>query len=378
MSAISSSIPSRLEQTEFEEYRTTKHQDGSVQSGARSWSPLPEDGAQGSNGAFVAASPAMQKVIEQVRQIANLDIPVLLLGESGTGKEVVARLIHNTSCRSHRTFMRVNCAALPSELLESELFGHEAGAFTGATRAKPGKFEICQRGTILLDEIAEMPVGPQAKFLHVLQDGEFARLGSPFPRRVDVRILAATNVNIQQAIAARQFREDLYYRVSAYTIYISPLRERRQDIPPLLDHFMGIWAERLGRPPIPFSPVLLEACLSYPWPGNVRELENFVGRYVICGDETQVLSQLQSDGGNRYSQPRVEPGESATMPGDLKSQVRMLKKEAEREAIIRALEMTGGSRKDAARMLNISVRALQYKMLDCEITRSAGGPATQS
>src|SRR5579872_4598905 len=176
---------------------------------------LPEgiqNGLAASAETFVAVSREMQKVRAQVHQIAGLDIPVLLLGESGTGKEVVARLIHRESCRARRTFMRVNCAALPAELCESEIFGHEAGAFTGATRSKPGKFEICQRGTILLDEIAEMPIGTQAKFLHVLQDGEFSRLGSPFPRKVDVRVLAATNVNVQQAIAAKQFREDLYYR----------------------------------------------------------------------------------------------------------------------------------------------------------------------
>ncbi len=372
MSAISSSIPNQLERPEFEDERTVERQDALKQPAGGMGQPSQEANRQSGGNGFVAASPAMQKVLEQVRQIASLDIPVLLLGESGTGKEVVARLIHAYSCRSHRTFMRVNCAALPSELLESELFGHEAGAFTGATRAKPGKFEICQKGTILLDEIAEMPVAPQAKFLHVLQDGEFARLGSPFPRKVDVRILAATNVNIQQALATKQFREDLYYRVSAYSIYIPPLRERREDIPPLIEHFMNLWSERLGRPQVPVSPMLLEACLSYSWPGNIRQLENFVGRYVICGDESQVLSQLEIDGGSRNCQPRVEPAEIGARPGDLKSQVRMLKKEAEKEAIIRALEMTGGSRKEAARILNISVRALQYKMLDCQITRPAG------
>src|SRR5580693_3198565 len=175
---------------------------------------------------FLAASPAMQDVHKQVMQIANTDVPVLLLGESGTGKEVIARLITKFSTRANRTFMKVNCAALPAELLESELFGHEAGAFTGATRSKPGKFEVCHRGTLLLDEIAEMPIVPQAKLLHVLQDGEFARLGSPTPIKVDVRIIAATNVDIPRAIAAQQFREDLYYRLNAFVIQIPPLRER--------------------------------------------------------------------------------------------------------------------------------------------------------
>src|SRR5258708_2975429 len=180
---------------------------------------------------FLAASPAMREVRKQVIQMANTDVPVLLLGESGTGKEVIARLIHKFSCRAQRTFMKVNCAALPAELLESELFGHEAGAFTGATRSKPGKFEVCNRGTLLLDEIAEMPIVPQAKLLHVLQDGEFARLGSPTPIRMNVRVIAATNVNVTRAIAARSFREDLYYRLNTFIIQIPPLRERKEDLP---------------------------------------------------------------------------------------------------------------------------------------------------
>ncbi|HUZ48069.1 MAG TPA: sigma-54 dependent transcriptional regulator [Terriglobia bacterium] len=374
MNAFASSTPGRLEQADFDEFCTPEHDFASAPLGAGSKDLSPESSVQDEQRVVVAASPAMQKVIDQVRQIANLDIPVLLLGESGTGKEVVARLIHSTSCRAHRTFMRVNCAALPSELLESELFGHEAGAFTGALRAKPGKFEICQKGTILLDEIAEMPVAPQAKFLHILQDGEFSRLGSPFPKRVDVRILAATNVNIQQAIAAKQFREDLFYRVSAYTINIPPLRARREDILPLLEHFMRIWAARLGRPQLPISSVLLEACMLHPWPGNVRELDNFVARYVICGNEDQALNQLRTAIGSAGRLLRAEPYPAGAPPSDLKSQLRSLKKDAEKEAIARALELTKGSRKDAARMLNISVRALQYKMLECEINHSAAAP----
>ncbi len=193
---------------------------------------------------FIAASPALQEVRKQVTQIANIDVPVLLLGESGTGKEVIARLIHKLPTRASQTFMKVNCAALPAELLESELFGHEAGAFTGATRAKPGKFEVCHRGTLLLDEIAEMPIAPQAKLLHVLQDGEFARLGSPSPIKVNVRIIAATNVNIPRAIAAQKFREDLYYRLNAFVIQIPPLRERKEDIPALLAHATREWGRR--------------------------------------------------------------------------------------------------------------------------------------
>src|SRR6201997_1318030 len=196
---------------------------------------------------FVAASPGMRKIRSQAALVANVDIPVLLLGESGTGKEVLARLVHKLSPRAHRTFLKVNCAAVPADLLESELFGYEAGAFTGATKAKPGQFELCNKGTILLDEIGELPPALQAKLLHVLQDRQFSRLGGRSLVTVDVRILAATNVDIEQALETKRLREDLYYRLSAFTVYLPPLRERREDIAPLLCYFMERLAARLGR-----------------------------------------------------------------------------------------------------------------------------------
>jgi two-component system, NtrC family, response regulator AtoC len=320
---------------------------------------------------FLAASPSMQDVHKQVIQISNTDVPVLLLGESGTGKEVVARLIHKFSTRNNRTFMKVNCAALPAELLESELFGHEAGAFTGATRSKPGKFEVCHRGTLLLDEIAEMPIVPQAKLLHVLQDGEFARLGSPSPIKVDVRIIAATNVNITRAIASQRFREDLYYRLNAFVIQLPPLRERKEDIPILLNHAAREWGRRYGRPAPEMSQELLDACLHYHWPGNVRELENFVRRYLIVGSEEQMLGQLRSPGsssnGNGHARHRLPSSDV----GDLKSMMRSMKQEAEKEVILRALEMTGGNRKEAAAILNISLRAVFYKIRQYGIEHAA-------
>jgi DNA-binding NtrC family response regulator len=192
---------------------------------------------------FVAASPAMKKIRSQAALVANVDIPVLLLGESGTGKEVLARLIHKLSPRAHRTFLKVNCAAVPADLLESELFGYEAGAFTGATHAKPGKFELCNKGTILLDEIGEMPPLLQAKLLHVLQDQTFSRLGSRTVVKVDVRILAATNINIPEALANKRLREDLYYRLNAFTLSLPPLRDRKEEIPILLKHFMSRMSE---------------------------------------------------------------------------------------------------------------------------------------
>jgi two-component system response regulator AtoC len=313
---------------------------------------------------FLAVSPAMRKIRQQASLVANVDIPVLLLGESGSGKEVVAQLIHSLSARAHRTFMKVNCAALPSELLESELFGYEPGAFTGATRPKPGKFELCNKGTILLDEIGEMPPALQAKLLHVLQDHEFSRLGGRASIKVDVRILAATNIDIQHAIATRKLREDLYYRLNAFTVKIPPLRERREEIPLLLRHFMNRLSEHFGRAPAPISAALQEACVKHSWPGNIRELGNFVKRHIVLGDEALALSELRSGLTNEGSSspPSRAAATGGEHSGDLKSLVRGLKDEAEMQAITRALELTNWKRKDAAEMLNISYKALLYKI----------------
>src|SRR6202451_2180407 len=242
---------------------------------------------------FVAASPIMRKLRSQAALVANVDIPVLMLGESGTGKEVMARLIHKLSPRAHRTFLKVNCAAVPADLLESELFGYEAGAFTGANHAKPGKFELCNKGTILLDEIGEMPTTLQAKLLHILQDGQFSRLGSRSVIKADVRILAATNINIPEALATKRLREDLYYRLNAFTLNVPPLRQRKKKIQILLKLFMPRKAERSARPPLPLTPDLLQACMDHPWPGNLRELSNFVKRYLVLGDEKLAINELR-------------------------------------------------------------------------------------
>lgn len=318
---------------------------------------------------FIAASPAMLRIRAQAAQVANINVPVLMLGESGVGKEVVARLIYKLSSRSSRPFLKVNCAALPGELLESELFGYEPGAFTGAVKAKPGKFEQADKGTIMLDEIAEMPVGLQAKLLHVLQDQEFSRLGSRSTIKVDVRILAATNVEIHQAIAAKKLREDLYYRLNAFTINIPPLRERKEEIPFLVKQFLAVWADRYALNPVPASKALVDACMQHHWPGNVRELENFVKRYLILGDEAVVISELKGSAGTTFQRERRAPGPGAEKSGDLKSIVRGLKGEAEVEAISRALEQTNWSRKEAAKLLNISYKALLYKVRQYGIDR---------
>jgi two-component system, NtrC family, response regulator AtoC len=293
---------------------------------------------------------------------------VLLLGESGTGKEIIARLIHKKSARAHRPFMKVNCAALPAELLESELFGYESGAFTGANKAKPGKFELCNKGTLLLDEIGEMPTSLQAKLLHVLQDGEFSRLGSRSTVKVDVRVLAATNIDVQQSIADKTFREDLYYRLNAFTLNVPPLRERREEIPMLLRHMMNRMAESYGRAPLPLSPAFIAACIAAPWPGNVRELGNFLKRYLILGDEVVAIGELKSFAAQAANEnaftatATASAGTAARESRDLKTMVRGLKDGAEAEAISRTLLQTGWNRKRAAPLLNISYKALLYKI----------------
>jgi len=310
---------------------------------------------------FLAASPQMLKIRQQILQIAPVDVPVFISGESGVGKEVVARMIHLRSLRRQQAFVKVNCAALPGELLESELFGYEQGAFTGAVRAKPGKFELANKGTIFLDEIAEMSPHLQAKLLHVLQDGQYSRLGARAVVNVDVRVLAATNMDVKEAMKSGRFREDLYYRLNVLSIHIPPLRERTAEIPLLFRHFLAKYSEKYQKPAPEPSKHLLEAALRYPWPGNLRELENFVKRYVILEDDEGSFRELLEMTGQ---QQRVVPREEAAPPKEqgLKALVRGLKDEAEMEAIADALEKTNWCRKDAARMLGISYKALLYKM----------------
>ncbi len=308
---------------------------------------------------FIVRSPEMRRIREQAAVVAKYDVPVLLLGESGTGKEVLALFLHRFSTRADRPFMKVNCAAVPSELLESELFGYEAGAFTGAVKAKPGKFEQCDGGTLLLDEIGEMPAALQAKMLHVLQDGQFSRLGSrSITTKVNVRILAATNIDIPQAIAAKQLRQDLYYRLNGFSLRLPPLRERREEIPVLLKHFIAQYAHRFARPVLEASPGLLQACIRYPWPGNLRELENFAKRFVILGDEQAALADLQASDC---------PAADSQQDSGLKSLARSVKNVAEAEAISRALQQTNWHRQKAAVILQISYKALLYKIRQYEL-----------
>jgi DNA-binding NtrC family response regulator len=312
---------------------------------------------------FFSATPQMRQLRSQAMQVAKFDFPVLLLGESGTGKEVLAQLIHKYSERAHRTFLKINCAAMPSELLESELFGYEPGAFTGATKSKPGKFELCNKGTLLLDEIGEMSPALQAKLLQVLQDGQFSRLGGRHTVKVDVRVLAATNINMPQAIAQKTFREDLYYRLNSFVLRMPSLRERKDEIPMMLRHFMMHLADRYACSLPAISPRLVKTCEAYPWPGNIRELENFVKRYLVLGDESAAISELQQGTPrNNDSVVRMEPQQP-----DLKQMMRTLKNGAEMEVIAKALEDTAWNRKRAATMLNISYKALLYKIRQYDI-----------
>jgi DNA-binding NtrC family response regulator len=329
---------------------------------------------------FIAASPAMRKVRRQAELLADLDMPVLILGENGTGKEAVAHLIHKLSSRSQHKFLKVNCAALPDEILESELFGCERGAFTGAIPTKTGKFELCDKGTVLLDEVTELSANLQAKLLHVLQDKKFFRLRGENMIDIDVRVLASSTINLQQAIADGKFREDLYYRLSAFTMALPPLRDRREEISLLLRHFMGRMAARYSRLEVPFTPALIEACLHHPWRGNMRELENFVKRYLVMGDESQALSELQA-APRRYDPAPAGavtnlPENGHEQERNLKMQLRSLKVEAEIEAITKALAETNWNRKRAARLLNISYRGLLYKIREHGITRLPGGEST--
>ncbi|MDE3106147.1 MAG: sigma-54-dependent Fis family transcriptional regulator [Acidobacteriota bacterium] len=315
---------------------------------------------------FVRASKRMRDLESQAALVAKADIPILILGESGTGKEILALYTHKMSSRANKTFLKVNCAAVPGDLLESELFGYEQGAFTGAVKTKPGKFEICTGGTIFLDEIGEMPALLQAKLLQVLQDGTFMRLGSRSPMKVDVRVIAATNINMKEAMANKSFREDLYYRLNGFTLNLPPLRERKDEIPVLCEYFMRKGARRYGREVLPFSQALLDCLEAHNWPGNLRELENVVNRYLVLGDEQAIIDELQP-AATVNAAPEAASGEVPSGNG-LKAMVKNLKGEAEALAIARVLEGVAWNRKAAANDLRISYKALLYKIKQYDLS----------
>ncbi len=324
-------------------------------------------------------SPKMMEVKMTIEQVADTTATVLIRGESGTGKEVVARMIYAESSRCDKPFVKVNCAAIPHELLESELFGYEPGAFTGATRQKLGKFEQANGGTIFLDEISEMHPALQAKLLHVLQDHEFSRLGGKRDIQVDVRVLAATNKPLERAVEEGVFREDLFYRLNVVSIHIPPLRERREEIPVFLEFFLEKYSQHYGKRPPMFSDYAVARMMEYAWPGNIRELENLVKRYVIVGNEAQIIRELSTHKPIVSSfaaasveaaapvAPTIPPipasgnGTDLEMPSLLEIG-RRAAMQAEREAIERVLAQTRWNRRQAAKILKISYKALLNKL----------------
>ena len=359
------------------------------------------DGRRGVPTEYVASSPAMLSIWDMVDRVAETDVPVLIRGESGVGKEGIARTLHDRSPRRGRPFVKINCAALPSELLESELFGHERGAFTGATSEKPGKFELADKGTIFLDEIGEMHPALQAKLLQVLQDEEYYRVGGKRPLRADARVLVATNRVLEDEIARGNFREDLYYRLNVVSVLVPPLRDRKEDIPGLIEHFRRKYGSKYRGGVMVFSDEVIRRLQNYDYPGNVRELENLVRRLVVLRDERFVLDELQaavnrrpamqvalasgpaggslppSNQGSQYAQPALasapppSPAPVVAMGAEtvsLKEISRQAALRAEREVISAMLARTNWNKRKAAARLQISYKALLYKIKDCGLT----------
>ena len=318
-------------------------------------------------------SERMRAVEDIVRRAADTNVTVLLTGESGVGKEMVARAVHQISGRLDKPFVKVNCASLPAELLESELFGHEKGAFTGAHRRKPGKFELAHQGTFLLDEIGEMPLSLQAKLLHVLQDAKFFSVGGTELITADVRLIAATNSNLAVLVANGQFREDLYYRLNVVTIPIPPLRTRREEIPSLVRHFLSRFCKQYNRSTPTISPETMRLFQEYSWPGNVRELENMIRRLVVLQSELLVQEEIAL----RTEKPSGLPVPAFVPPKDqapsrptgkslgLKEIAKKAAMAAEAAAIKEVLERVRWNRAETARLLKISYKALLYKIRQC-------------
>jgi two-component system response regulator AtoC len=325
--------------------------------------PLPENGERLREELDLLVSVGMREILGVVERAARADVTVLICGETGAGKDVVARAIHARSLRRRNTYVKVNCAAMPRELLESELFGHERGAFTGAHQRKPGRFELADGGTIFLDEIGELHPALQAKLLHVLQDGEFSRVGGDGNVKVDVRVICATNRDLPREVAAGRFREDLFYRLNVINIPVPPLRDRTDEIPGLVRYFVERYSRMFNFPERPLPADAMQAFLAHPWPGNIRELENFVKRMIVLQDFTlhRTLTSLSNVTPLAAHQPPIP---AATHGLSLKEISRRAVVEAEREVICRTLEQCRWNRVKTARMLKISYRALLYKMKD--------------
>jgi transcriptional regulator with GAF, ATPase, and Fis domain len=308
----------------------------------------------------IGNSPALEAVLEQVERVAPTDSTVIIQGETGTGKELIAHAIHNLSLRCGRPFIRLNCAAIPLDLLESELFGHEKGAFTGAIAQKIGRFELADKGTLFLDEVGDIPPALQPKLLRVLQEQEFERLGSTRTHKVDVRLVAATNRDLIEMVNRGEFRSDLYYRLNVFPILLPPLRDRREDIPALVTHFVEVFGRRMGREIEHIPPETMSALSSYPWPGNIRELQNLIERAVILSNNGVLPNSLPAMG----TQAVTVSSAAATTPVTLK--------DSERTLIQRTLESVGwviGGPKGAATKLGLKRTTLIHKMQKLGISR---------
>jgi formate hydrogenlyase transcriptional activator len=308
---------------------------------------------------LVGNSPALESVLEQVERVAPTSSTVLIQGETGTGKELIARAIHNISSRCGRSFVKLNCAAIPLDLLESEIFGHEKGAFTGAIAQKIGRFELADKGTLFLDEVGDIPQGLQPKLLRVLQEQEFERLGSTRTHQVDVRLVAATNRDLTEMVNRREFRSDLYYRLNVFPIQLPPLRERREDIPALVTHFVETFGRRMSKKIEHIPPETISALSSYSWPGNIRELQNLIERAVILSNEGILSNPLLT-----VLTARNKEVMSSPLPTTLR--------DSERALILQTLESVGwlvGGANGAAAKLGLKRTTLINKMKKLRITR---------
>ncbi len=324
--------------------------------------------------AIFGQSEAMRAVRLRVEKVAGTEVPVLIQGESGTGKEILAKLIHARSPWRASPFVKVRCPAIPATLFESELFGYEKGAFTGAYSSKPGRVELAHRGTLFLDEIAELDPGLQAKLLQLLQDGQFCRIGDQEDKRVEARVICATNRHLEQEIESGNFRSDLFYRINVINIRMPPLRERREDIPVLADYFLADFNRRFQQNAPAFSKEVVQLLRHGEWPGNIRELENWVARYVIVGSEEGLCRQSFE---KRPAPVAIEVSEDGSIP--LKRIAKQAMREMERNLILKVLQANHWNRRKAAQILNISYRTLIYKIRETSLaSKRAQAPADSS
>lgn len=310
--------------------------------------------------AMIGQNERMRKIYQMIDRVAGTDTTVLITGESGTGKELIAQSLHERSTRNQGPFIKINCAAIPETLMESELFGHEKGAFTGAASSKPGRFELADGGTLFLDEIGEMTPEMQAKLLRVLQDRTFERVGGIRTLRADVRLIAATNQDLDSRVKSKAFRQDLFYRLNVLPIHLPPLRERLDDIPRLISYFLNKFSEQMKRPVPTPNPETLELLCQFPWPGNIRQLENVIERVLIMNDSETLTPDALPEEIIEYEEERFALGQSSS--GSLKDIVKDATRRIERKAIEEALSETSQNVTRAARKLNISRKGLQIKM----------------